>query len=901
MNCKRGTRFFSGLLVIILLLSMTPAPDALGSISIKPYKAWGVFFDTIGDVRIDITDEGVAVRVMVPRDFLERTIENDTSHVTSDISNDYFYYSVIDQSLHYPYDPNSPYTIEIWNPPRYSPPSCTPIFYNFTGPKYILLQRLSAPDVSGIYNFTVHIAKKMGLDNKPVFPFLPDEVLQVPVSMREDPGYITGYIYDELGGKAIKAKGVVYAIEVTTRKIGRGYVDSTTGFFNITGLYAGEYRLEGSAGYFSETGCAYAITRSQFTIRVSKGSGVERVSFALLRGCTIKGSITYTDQLNNPIRPLDSPYLAALNYQGLNYTVEAYDSSGQIVASKTYKSNNVQTESYTLVQREGAAYVGYPAKGTEYAGFGPDTYTIRIWVYGFVLPQTQIKKVTLAGYGAGAYVGTSRLPYGGVISGKIALFSSRTGLLETPRQGEAATFASLSGRSFGGNVLVDAYCGGVLRGLAVLNRTFQSGVVQYADYSSGGQTSLLRFYVLGFSEHYNHTYSGTWTIGSNPGPSPWDCGLEAGTYTIRVWIRGYLQEKMGQVTVGVGGNTTLTVNMIRGGAAEVAVGSWINKPGTKIAQATQAWKHLNLCPPPRLRVYFYEVSGAEIGYAESIVQLGYPGTYDTVAILNFTGHNWTVDEIVFQGRIPSTLKAGNHILMAHTYGYIQPSEVSAYFDLGALVRVSMSLLTGCGIHGYVLLTANGLYVSLTENATIRLEAILSGHLKGVGVVNATVGASFFSLDNYGFYGRGHFFYVDENGTRWRDYGLDVGTYGIRVPVFGYDRKFYRPISIYVNLPELGYEMGVILRMERMIKIYGTVTGNTFTGVLPVMTLAWVSVKTNGYAAYSFDGDYALHLYPGAPALVTYSTPGYKSVTIQFVTNDRIQMNINLEESGEPFL
>jgi hypothetical protein len=893
-------RFLGGILTVILTLSLVPALNVFGYIAVKPSRRWGVFFGTIGDVKIDITDPGVAVRVGVPRAFLEGTTENDTSHVTSDISNDYFYYSVIDQSLHYPYDANSPYAIEIWNPPKYSPPSWKAIFYNFTDPRYVLLQGLNAPDIAGIYNFTVYVAKKMGSNNRPIFPLLPDKVVQVPVSMREDPGHITGYIYDDIYGKPIKAKGVVYAIETSTGRIGMGYVNSSTGFFNVTGLYAGEYRLEGSAGNFSETGCAYAITTSTFTVGVNKGLGVAVPRFALLRGCTIRGTIAYTDRLGNSIRPLDSPYLAALKYPGLNYTVEAYDSKGEIVASKTYQSNNIPAESYAMVVREGATYVGYPAKGSEYAGFGPDTYTVKIWVYGFVLPQSQIKKAIFAGYNTMVNVGVSTLPYGGVVSGKIKLLGSLTGALENPRQGEAATFGSVTGRQFGGNVLVHAYSDGVLRGLVVLNRTFQNGVVQYADCSSGDQTPLLRFYVLGFSEHYNRSYSGVWAVGSSPGPSPWDYGLEAGTYVIRVWIRGYLPGEVREVSVGEGGNETVTVNMVRGGAAQVTVGSWNNKPGTRMAQASQPWRHMDLSPSPVLRVYFYDAWGGEVGYAESVLQVGSPGVSDAMATLNFTGHNWTIDEITLQGYVPTTLKTGNHTLRAHTYGYIQPRELLINIYPGVLVRSYVTLLIGCGIHGNVPLMTNGLFIGLTENATMRAEVILNDVLKGTDVVNATVGTSLFSFNTYGLHSRGHFFYVDENGIKWKDYGLDTGTYRINIPILGYDRKFYQPMPINAYLQGLSFEVGINFHVERMIKIYGIVTGDTFTGVPPVVTLAWVKVKTNSYTAYTFDGDYALHLPPSAGALVTYSVSGYKSVTLHVVTNDQAEMNINLEESGVPF-
>ncbi len=300
-------RFLRGPLAIILLLSLMPALNAQAYVTIKPYKPWGIFFNTTGDVKIDITDSGVAVRVEVPRPLLEGTTENDTSHVTSDISDDYYYYSVIDQSQHYPYDSNSPYTVEIWHPPLYLSPDCTGLFYNFTSPKYVLLKNLNAPSISGIYNFTIYIARKMSTDRRPVFPTLPDKVLEVPVSMREDPVCITGYISDKMTRERIKAKGVVYAVEVTSGKIGRGYVNATTGFYNISGLYTGVYQLEGSAGYFPSSGYAYAKSDYPSQVHISKGSPQLLGDFLLERGCIITGSLTYVDQGNFAKQPLETP------------------------------------------------------------------------------------------------------------------------------------------------------------------------------------------------------------------------------------------------------------------------------------------------------------------------------------------------------------------------------------------------------------------------------------------------------------------------------------------------------------------------------------------------------------------------------------------------------------------
>jgi hypothetical protein len=914
----RGKKHFIVLVLLTSLLAgFMPIPSAVGQAEIKPSnpKGWGMFFGTSGDVRIEITDPGVAVRIEVPREFLQGTAENYTSFIESNISNDYFYYYLFDQSEYYPYDTNAPYTIEIWNPPRYLNPDCTGLFYNFTAPKFVLLHGnryrdgqwiagLTAPSIAGIYNFTVRIAISMGPDGKPVFPVLPDKVLQVPVSMREDPASIIGYISetDRYGRGIIRTKGVVYAIGVSSGRISRAYVDPDTGFFNITGLYEGEYSLEGSAGFFPETGYAYAITEFPTTVHVGRGHTTTLLStFALERGCIINGSITYVDAFNtaNSIAPLNSPYLNALGYKGLNYTVEAYDEQGRIVASRTYRSNNIPTERYALLFRNGTVYVGYPALGTEYAGFGTGAYTVKIWVYGFTLPQSQVKTATFADYGDMIDVGESRLPYGGVVSGTIRLFHGLVS--ETPKEGELETYGSASGENFGGNILVEMYRNdGVLKGLAVYNRTFANGVVSYADFSTGDQTPLLKFYILGFTEHYNNSYSGRWEIGSYPGPSPWDYGLETGTYYIRVWTRGYVQEAVEDFNLGAASNQTVTIDLQRGGAVQVRVESWDTWAHTRRPQAVQSWRFLDfLCPAPRLRVYFYSSSGVEIGYTESILRVDFPGVTETTATLNFTGHNWSIFQIIFRGYVPTALDAGTYAAKAYTYGYIQPHDVSFYLSLGDMTRFGWELFIAGEIHGSVPLEMNGLFVSLTENATVRPEVLLDGTLQGVDVVNATKDSSLFDFSTAGFYGRGHFFYVDPDGARWMDYGFDIGNYTVFVPEFGFDRMFMQNLNIYANVPDLNTMVGVVFHIERMVKIFGTISGEDQYGV-PV-PLVWASAGWDTRIAYSYDGDFMLHVANGmGPYTVTFTCPGYNDYLETVTTDNQIGVTVVLTQSGAPF-
>lgn len=228
--------------------SVTPSTNAL-------------LFGSSGNVRIDIPKPGIAVRIEVPREFLQGVVssENDTHFITSNIRNDYYYYNVVDESLHWTYnwqdnasdgpcfkpnfsyyDPNAPYCIEIWNylnplpqtflkPQQYNVtpgagPSPNPsdwpkrytfdyndtvgidycqspnlgkfVFECFSPPKFVLLHDLVAPKLAGLYNFTLSVANRTNILGYPDFVHAWSVNLTVPVSMTYNAGAITGNICD---------------------------------------------------------------------------------------------------------------------------------------------------------------------------------------------------------------------------------------------------------------------------------------------------------------------------------------------------------------------------------------------------------------------------------------------------------------------------------------------------------------------------------------------------------------------------------------------------------------------------------------------------------------------------------------------------------------------------------
>jgi hypothetical protein len=133
-----------GIIILSALLVNTPnvlpiaraqTASSVGTIAPSTYP---LLFGSSGNVEIDIPKSGIAVRIEIPREFLQLSElplqENDTHFITSNIRNDYYYYNLVDESKHWTYDwqdnasdgpcfkPNfsyydnyAPYCLEIWN------------------------------------------------------------------------------------------------------------------------------------------------------------------------------------------------------------------------------------------------------------------------------------------------------------------------------------------------------------------------------------------------------------------------------------------------------------------------------------------------------------------------------------------------------------------------------------------------------------------------------------------------------------------------------------------------------------------------------------------------------------------------------------------------------------------
>jgi len=879
--------------------------DSVGSVA--PVRYWGPFSGTRGDVQININRTGIAVRVEVPREFLEGVIanENDTRFIQSDIRNDYYYYAVWDEARHWSYDwnrtesdapcfkpnfslhdANAPWCVEIWN-------NINGTFLTFTPPKFVRFVDLNAPTIAGVYNFTLYVANKTNRFGYPDFVHAWNTTLFVPVSMVDNPASISGFICDNddpslVCPPIIGAKGIVYATNVDQNspwagRVARAYVNQTTGRFNLTGLAPGSYEIRGAAGVVN--GIAYSVSNPTSPQPVQRGSTVGLVQVRLLRAPQVCGEIKYrnsTDPVQTNFLPhslTDHPFLAKIGFRVLNITVEATDQSGHTFRA-LLTSKNSSSDTFRIITGNGTKYVGngplgtVDPYGTEFAGL-PDTggtfYTMQVNVYITGYLQQFGETVTIASMPNHAIpipcTNVSPNPIvmrsGGVITGTIE-FHRNALTLETPHDAELALGVSSTATDalFGGNILIQAYNqAGQLKGVVVINGTYPDGRTIYANSVS------LRFYIVGFSEFYNRTWAGTWVSK--------DSGLPQDEYTISVNIRGYEQDEatIGPYSLPLGSNRTVAIRMTRAGAFEIGVFSYNNRFGSRAIQAPQPFRFLNLSIPVRARVYFYDSAGRIVGYVERLLIQGVNGVSLTFFRVLFAGQNWSLRDIWFFGSTPTHLATGSYSIKGYTLGYVQQRDVLSFVQLVSLTITSVALLIGneLDITSPIFAEPN-LFWHIPEHDHAIGEAYGGGGLAGALPMNTTAfnPTPIFPIFGFGaalnvsctsalscnssFTGLGHFFYVAPDGTRYFDYGLDTDTYQAQVPEFGFNKHFITIIPYFtVDFPDLSLGEDVFMDLFSMARVrHDTVVSSLVTGwvagitVTPVVPLTWVTVEaTNG--------------------------------------------------------
>ena len=923
------------------------------SAEIAPRRAWGPFSATFGDVQIDVNRRGIAVRVEIPREFLAGVVygENDTHFIESDIRNDYYYYSLVDESNHWSYDwnrenstapcfkpnfsfrdPNAPWCVEIWN-------YLNGTFLNFTAPRFVRFHGLNAPSIAGIYNFTLFVANQTNNLGYPDFVHAWNKTFFVPVSMKPNPGFIIGNITDCQTNEPIRAKGVVYAKDSSDTIVARAYVNQTTGFYNLTGLARGQtYILQASAGLFQDsTGVfrAYSLTPYTFDpqclgppqpVTVSTGGNSNPpILFRLRRAPQVVGTLKFHDARDsNPYSQIQAltghPWLTPAGIQVLNITVEVVDINTGIVYRNQSLSHTTAfdptSDQFTILTGSRVRYVGLNPYGTEFAGLPQGgSFRLQVWVSGYAMRPIDQFSVPSQGV---RNVGDVWMNSGGAIWGEIRFVRDFSLAPETPNE---ADLAIGPGDLFGGNILIEAKDSHqTLRGLVVVNGTLPDGTTRYRS-----QSSLL-FYIVGFSEFHNRTWAGIW--------NEKDDGLKiSDAYTLEVSVRGY--EQIGPVTVQFNGggyrfpSQPVAVYMRRGGAIEVGVYSYNNRFGTRALQSQQPWRFLDLSIPVRARVYFYGPLCPQnvCGYVERLMVIGVPnGVNDTYFNALFTGQNWSLRDIWFYNGMPTHISNGTYTVRAFTLGYVQQRDSTAEGSPGSPrtnAFVALLLGNGLGMIGTLFISPPPFttFTIIPEHDHVTAQAFSSGSLLGATPGNLTAGIPTLNLPVFGFgamvlnttfVGLGHFFYVQPDGSQKFDYGLDVGNYTYQIPEFGFTKHFMQlPSPLDASFTDLDLEFDSVVDLIAMGSVWHGDQNLVRTEVEgDIVPLSWIRVEAvNGSiidrcstnlagsidrCVFTLDGSYdgigALFLPAGTYTITLRDVAGFcleKNVTMPVGWNSKV--------------
>lgn len=669
--------------------------------------------------------------------------------------------------------------------------------------------------------------------------------------------------------------------------------DATTSPFTITGtryagLEVGTYELKPLVfGYINKTTTLVSLN--------TLGGSVSSIYINLHSGGVISGTIVFADPAGNPETPKAASDAAGAIFGG-NIGVNVFDSSGVLkgaynhrwIPSTLYAHSETTTlgsETFYLSKYDCAEKTGTNLS------VGMDTTGRKLWGK-FVYPLIGISSIPAgtwtiyyrAWYSAG---GTAHCDVDilirksdGTVRTPIATNVANSGALTTTPQTLSGTYswADYTVVDKEDYLEIDFYCEVIGTGasaylriddhlLALSDQTRAANINPVADDLS----TTLRFHVLGFSDFYNETYSGR---------AYKDYGLADGAYTVRVYVRGYIQPIIGTVTISQGGNSTIRVYMIRGGAIIATVHSMLDETHTQ-------WRY----PDNHIRIYAHGIGWVYFGMKQD-------SSTDRV-VMRFNGLDYSISEVQ-RGMLPLGLSDGTYQLSLHTYGYVQPTDVYAIILTGSKTDVAIYAQLGCTISGKVIFRTQNIPVPLTERMSINVGAFdASGALKGH--IESWHESEGFSSSSFSI--SGHWWYPE--------YGLDPGNYSLELMWCRGDTiKYMQVEDVTVTLPRLRSSAYVEIIVHEMGRVFGTIKEYDALGnLVPVKDVRVNTTSEGTTIAYTSgaDGNYTLNLPVNRTNVnqpiaynVTFSKYYFINQTIPVETYSGAQtyLNIVLEEIPE---
>ena len=287
-----------------------------------------------------------------------------------------------------------------------------------------------------------------------------------------------------------------------------------------------------------------------------------------------------------------------------------------------------------------------------------------------------------------------------------------------------------------------------------------------------------------------------------------------------------------------------------------------------------------------------------MGYAEKKVQLG-PDVTPTRMNVIYSGNNWPVKQMIYQGFIPSTLASADYGVKVFTYGYVQRRQLIASVSAGSSEYTYVPILRAGMINGTVTFKKDDVPTNLLEDMLTRVDTTsnITGFLSGAQILSVPNGSPGFIYKVFGFTGgTRHFFYVAPDGTRLKDCGLENATYLVNVPESGVKWRFMQRADVYAYLIGLGMNYTADFDLHQMGVIEGMVKGYDMN--MQLIPLSWVEVRSDSRWTPTMDGYYRLFLPPGSYS-ITFSEAGYLSQSFpRSVVGAQVQtVNVELSQSG----
>ena len=836
------------------------------------YSPWGgIVTGTTGDLLFGIdmasATMNLVITIFIPPEFKPPVdwASGDNSNIFTSLTNDYAFITTWKADEKDPYAPNW-WAVEV-SGFRAGPSEMI----------YIKARDMKAPTITGRYFFKVTLDFNTGT-RIPVqnFPCL-------LVKDEADPAYISGTVRHAQSGSPVSLPGKVVAKgiandPVTGKPTGRevtaiAYFNiSANGYYELEGLAAGTYNITASCAGFPP------VTLSN-SIHVQRGQSIHGIDIQVNMGSVIMGTVNSKCAVGSLPWPdcnwlagyLGKPTLATLD---LPITVEVYDSTGKLLAFSPIDLSGISKSSYmtpilpvgfpthtngvgpattwwvsaseaSFTYRFGDLSSGYGApmeydghvpqlNATWVSGFPGGTYIVKAFVNGYV--QTEVCEVTVP---SAEYVGAIT---GNIDLRKGSFFNIDVNFHDNPLP---SPLVALGGPDPGRFVIVEAYDSAnklvgfnftwVGQGSSscriVLNGLGMAGVDNNPTSNPKYRTRGLKFSL--------YRYRGIR-----------DYGLPSGTYSLKVYVRGYAQPTPARASITLcAAPTTLGIHLVRGVGLNVTLGSvtWQDPP------SPINWQF----PGKKIRVYVYDQDGVSVGHVrywdsttwswleprQQAGQSSWPWPSAGVPSKLFFDGSWYAEQwgpdsgwgangVYGYGFMwgpeyyPTCLTTGSYTFIGYTVGYVQKILTRVWATLGASVGdMRLNLMAGAGINVIVNLRTEQMIWPTNQPLWARVRVFdAQGKLKAANITRIESGEKTCTLQVVGFSGYArppsplypapdyHFWYAEPGKGRrinpsispdleilpekadnfYRDYGLDSGFYTVQLEV----RNTQYPASSY---------------------------------------------------------------------------------------------------------